>query len=216
MSGIPYIPTNPKIYHIVHVDRVQNIVREGSLLCDAEMIRRIPGGTSIGMSAIKERRLKIFLASYPELRVGGCVPFYFCPRSVMLYLIHQGNHPDLGYKGGQDHIVHLEADLCKTVNWANQNGRRWVFTLSNAGSYYFEERCDLSRLGDLDWNAIRAQKWSECKEGKQAEFLLEHDFPFQLVERIGIPSPSLYPLIFTALSAGPHKPEIKVIKEWYY
>jgi len=46
--------------------------------------------------------------------VGDCVPFYFCPRSVMLYLIYQGNHPDLQYHGGQDLVLHLEADLYRS------------------------------------------------------------------------------------------------------
>ena len=78
-------PENPKIYHIVHVDRLLSIVAEGGLLSDAEMANRPGGGTVIGMSDIKRRRLtELTLASHPGLYVGECVPFYFCPRSVML------------------------------------------------------------------------------------------------------------------------------------
>lgn len=83
-------PDHPKIYHILHVDRLESVTAERRLWCDAEVQRRLPPGTTIGMSSIKQRRLKEnFLASYPTLRVGDCVPFYFCPRSIMLYLIHQ-------------------------------------------------------------------------------------------------------------------------------
>ena len=53
----------------------------------------------------------------------------------------RANHPSLAYTGGQEPIVHLEADLHQTVAWAEQNRLRWAFTLSNAGSYYFEDRC---------------------------------------------------------------------------
>src|SRR2546427_8646109 len=89
------IPDNPKIYHIVHVDRLASISVD-RLWCDAEVVRRAPPGTTIGMSAIKQRRLsELTLTSHPGLFVGECVPFYFCPRSIMLYLIYQGNHPDL-------------------------------------------------------------------------------------------------------------------------
>ena len=64
------------------------------------------------MNQIKERRLKeLTLSSHPGLHVGDCVPFYFCPRSIMLYLIYRANHPELAYRGGQKPIVHLEADL---------------------------------------------------------------------------------------------------------
>ena len=66
------------------------------------MIQRKPPGTAIGMNSIKQRRLNSTLNSYPNLRIGDCVPFYFCPRSIMLYLIHQANHPELRYRGGQD------------------------------------------------------------------------------------------------------------------
>ncbi len=100
MSNVP-VPSHPKIYHIAHVDRLPSIVADGFLWCDAEVIRREPAGTTIGMSSIKQRRLTLPLSSYPDLHVGDCVPFYFCPRSVMLYLIHRGNHPELDYRGGK-------------------------------------------------------------------------------------------------------------------
>ena len=77
-------------------------------------------GTTIGMSSIKKRRLKLKLTSHPDLHVGDCVPFYFCPRSVMLYVIHMANHAELTYRGGQESIVHLEAGLHEAVAWANE------------------------------------------------------------------------------------------------
>ena len=125
------VPVDPKIYHIVHVDRLASIVEDGCLWCDAEIARRSPAGTIIGMNQIKERRLtELVLRSHPGLHVGECVPFYFCPRSIMLYLIYQANHSELDYRGGQDHIVHLEADWKRqTVAWADVQGQRWAFTL---------------------------------------------------------------------------------------
>ena len=51
------MPSSPKIYHIVHVDRLASIIADGVLWCDAKMQRKSRQGTSIGMSTIKERRL---------------------------------------------------------------------------------------------------------------------------------------------------------------
>jgi hypothetical protein len=116
------IPAKPKIYHIVHVDRLPSIIADGGLCCDAEVSRRSLRGTAIGMSEIKRRRLQdLTLTSHPDLHVGDCVPFYFCPRSIMLFLIHKRN-AELDYQGGQDLIIHLEADLTQTVNWAESQG----------------------------------------------------------------------------------------------
>ncbi len=211
------VPAQPKLYHIVHVDRLPSIVADGLLWCDAETVRRAPPGTTIGMNGIKQRRLnELTLSSYPDLHVGDCVPFYFCPRSIMLFLIHRANHSELTYRGGQGPIVHLECDLHATVAWAGQEGRRWAFTLSNAGAYYFEDRCDLAHLNEIDWTAVQANNWQSCKEGKQAEFLVEHCFPWHLVERIGVHSRTVYQQAANALPGGGHRPVVEIRPEWYY
>ncbi len=217
------VPANPKIYHIVHVDRLSSILADGAIWSDAEVIRRNPLGTTIGMNGIKQRRLnELTLTSHPQLYVGGCTPFYLCPRSIMLYLLHQANHPDLTYRGGQGPIIHLEADLLQTVAWANQNQKRWAFTLSNAGARYFEDRCDLTQLDEINWNAVQANKWSgngvspAVKEGKQAEFLIEHSFPWELVSRIGVNSAEIHQQVSVALQTATHIPPVEIKTNWYY
>lgn len=210
------VPSNPKIYHIVHVDRLSSIIEDGGLLCDAQIAQRPSNGTTIGMNHIKERRLQLPLRSYPDLFVGGCVPFYFCPRSVMLYVIHRANALELPYRGGQGPIVHLEANLRQTVTWAEEHGLRWAFTLSNAGSYYFEDRCNLVQLDEINWHAVQAEVWSQDKEDKQAEFLIEQRFPWELVSRIGVQSKQVYYQASVAREAAAHKPIVEIKPEWYY
>ncbi|MFY3863776.1 DUF4433 domain-containing protein [Achromobacter xylosoxidans] len=211
------VPPQPKIYHIAHVDRLPSIVAAGGLLSDALVQAQALGGTMVGMNHIKQRRLtELQLASHPGLFVGACVPFYFCPRSVMLYLIHRRN-AELTYQGGQTPIIHLQADLRAVVAWANAQPARWAFTLSNAGSYFFEDRNDLARLGEINWTAVQATNWSGgLKEGKQAEFLLEQHFPWHLVERIGVHSAAVYGQVVNALPAHGHRPTVEVLPGWYY
>lgn len=217
------LPAQPKIYHIVHVDRLPSIIGSGCLWCDAETLKRNLIGTPIGMSAIKQRRLyELRLASHPDLYVGDCVPFYFCPRSIMLYLIHRANNIELAYRDGQEPIIHIEADLYAAVQWAQQSDRRWAFTLSNAGARYFEDRCDLSQLNEINWDAVRANQWggsgvsTSIKEGKQAEFLMEYNFPWHLVERIGVQSQRIYQLVVGVLPTNDHRPRVEIKPEWYY
>ena len=210
------VPAEPKIYHIVHVDRLASIVADNCLWCDSEIATRQPEGTTIGMNSIKQRRRTKTLNSHPDLRVGDCVPFYFCPRSVMLYVISQRNHQELTYQGGQDPIVHLEADLRQTIVWAEKHKQRWAFTLSNAGAAYFADRCNLAQLGEIDWEAVRTREWQQHKEGKQAEFLIERQFPWELVSRIGVRSPQVYRQTLSAIEAGIHQPPIDIKPEWYY
>ena len=209
-------PAAPKIYHIVHVDRLASIVADGVLWSDAALQRRARPGTTIGMSIIKQRRLTNPVKCRPGLNVGDCVPFYFCPRSVMLYLIHRANHPELDYRGGQGPIVHLEADLHEAANWAERHERRWAFTLSNAGSRYFQDRCDLAQLGEIDWDAVQARTWQGRTDGKQAEFLIERSFPWTLVQSIGVCTVEAYNGATEAMRSADHQPAVTIQPEWYY
>ena len=208
---------NLKIYHIVHIDKLQSIINSGGLLSDSEVIRQGLNGTNIGMNSIKQRRLKeLTLSTYPDLFVGQCVPFYFCPRSVMLYMMHMGNSPDITYQGGQDSIIHLEADLMNSIAWANSNGKRWVFTSSNAGSRYFEDTNDIANISRLNWNAINARYWNDVVEEKQAEFLCEHSFEWSLIERIGVSNQTVYQQVLNIINSSYHKPYVEVKNDWYY
>ena len=209
-------PAQPKIYHIVHVDRLASIVADGVLWSDAALQRHARPGTTIGMSTIKQRRLSNSVKCRPGLNVGDCVPFYFCPRSVMLYLIYRANHPELDYRGGQGPIVHLEADLHEAANWAERHERRWAFTLSNAGSRYFQDRCDLAQLGEIDWDAVQARNWQGRTDGKQAEFLVEHSFPWTLVRRVGVRSVSIHEQATAAMREADYRPDVELRREWYY
>lgn len=140
----------------------------------------------------------------------------------MLYVIQCANKPELAYRGGQEPILHLEADLRAAVEWAERDGKRWAFTLSNAGGSYFEDRSSLDDLNQVNWAAVRAAKWSGpgvsslVKEGKQAEFLMEERFPWQLVERIGVFSARIAEPVVAAMDKAAHKPKIEVRREWYY
>lgn len=210
------VPNNPRIFHIVHVDRLASIVRDERLYSDAVLAERRDSGTVIGMSNIKARRLTSKVKCRSNLTVGQCVPFYFSPRSVMLYMIHKRNE-ELAYKGGQEPIVHLESGFLEGVEWAEKHGRQWAFTLSNAGSSYFEDRCRIDQLGEINWDSVRSNQWAGArKEGKQAEFLVERSFPWHLVSRIGIHSGSLATRVADAMKGADHRPVVEVKREWYY
>ena len=211
------VPARPKIYHIVHVDNLASIVADGCLWSDAVMVQR-QGGTVIGMGSIKQRRLGLAVSCHQGTNVGDYVPFYFCSRSIMLFVIHCANHPELVYRGGQQPIVHLEADLQHAVQWAEAHGRRWAFALSNAGARYTQFRTGLDTADEIDWAAVTARDFrsADIKEGKQAEFLIERAFPWHLVERIGVFSQGCAQAVSNAMQGAAHRPRIEVKRDWYY
>lgn len=212
------VPARPMLYHITHVDNLPAILAEGGLRSDAAMVAAGGPVASIGMGGIKQRRLGLPVKCHPGDLVGGYVPFYFCPRSIMLFLLHCANHPELAYRGGQGPILHLEADLREAVAWAEAQGRRWAFSLSNAGAVYTEFRNRLDQLDEVDWAAVAAADFrdAQIKEGKQAEFLVQDFFPWHLVRRIGVIDAGVYGQVLHAVSGAAHRPAVEVRREWYF
>jgi hypothetical protein len=218
MCGVT-VPAQPRIYHITHVDNLAGIVTDGALWSDAVMVARGGPTTTLGMSDLKRRRLQeLRVTCYPDDFVGEYVPFFWCPRSVMLYLIYMGNHPELVYRGGQGQILHLEADFHESVAWADAIPRRWAFALTNAGARYTQFRNDVADLDDLDWNAIANDDFrnSAVKEKKMAEFLMHESFPWELVSSIGVHSEAVAAQVRGILSGAVHIPTVVVRRDWYY
>ena len=136
----------------------------------------------------------------------------------MLFVIHRANHPELAYRDGQQPIVHLEAGMHEVAEWAEANGRRWAFSLSNAGAVYTQFRSELARLDEINWDAVTARDFrpADVKESKQAEFLVQQSFPWQLVERIGVHSQGIARRVNAAMNEADHRPSVEIRREWYY
>jgi hypothetical protein len=171
------------------------------------------------MTAIKERRLlSLEVKCHPGTKVGDYVPFYFCPRSIMLFLLYKGNHPNLDYKGGQSPILHLQASFQNAVTWAGLNGRQWAFSDRNAGTVYADFFNNPTQLTEIDWNAVHAQDFRKetIKEGKQAEFLMHKSFPWSLIQNVGVHDARVEAQVQSILQNAHHKPLVSVEKNWYY
>lgn len=171
------------------------------------------------MNRIKRRRLEQLVVScHPGTTVGEYVPFFFCPRSVMLYILHMGNHPDLEYTDGQRAIVHLQADLRQTIEWARIHGIRWAFSDGNAGAAYTGFYDQLTDLDKIDWQAVRATDFRlpAMKESKQAEFLVYRAFPWFLVERIGVIDAEIARGVESIATEEAGHPGVVVKPRWYY
>lgn len=213
------VPAQPKIYHITHLGNLPPLVASGWLLSDAQRIQQNLACQIVGMATIKQRRLQeLEVTCHPGTKVGEYAPFYFCPRSIMLYILHRGNHPEVDYKGGQGPIVHLQADLAQTITWAQQQAIRWAFSDVNAGARYASFFNNWGELSRVNWTAVEATDWRDpvTKDGKQAEFLLYGAFPWGLVEKVGVIDQATAQQASAIIAAAGHQPPVSVERGWYY
>jgi hypothetical protein len=202
-------PANPPIFHITHVSNLDGIIGAGCLWSDAQRIRQQLAVTNIGYSHIKQRRLQRAVPVAASGVLGDYVPFNFCGRSVMLYVIYRG-HVD--YQGGQREIVHLVSSLTTAV----AIGRPWAFTDRHADLGYAQYYDDLAQLDQVDWSAMSRTYWTDVKEERQAEFLVYSWFPWTAIERIGVIDRAMAARVAQLLAAASHRPVVEVRPEWYY
>ena len=133
-------PDQTLIYHITDVENLPGILAGGGLRSDVAMAEHNP--SVIGYAHIKHRRMtKIQVACCGGRFVGEFVPFYFCPRSPMLYTVSAGKtgRPP----GCQRSIVHLVS----TVDAAISQSRPWAISDGNAGAFHAAFSSELAALG---------------------------------------------------------------------
>jgi len=217
MPGNP--PAKPKLYYITHMDNLQSICGSSYLYSYAQWIKLELNSKNIGMSHIKDRRLKRHqVKCHPGTTVGQYVPFYFCSRSFMLYIIHKANHLDLAYRGGQQPIVHLQIDMKQAIEWAETSNHLWAFSDRSAASNLASFYSDIGYIDQIDWNAVNTNDWqeSEIQDRKQAEFLIYDSVAWSLVEKIGVIDRFRANQVAETLKGSDYIPEIAVERSWYY
>jgi hypothetical protein len=209
--------TTRPIYHITHRDNLAYIIEAGCLWSDRRLLTMQGGRVVIGFDKIKRRRLQeLGVSCHPATKVGDYVPFYFCPRSPMLYVIQKKN-ADLTYKGGQEEVLHLVSSVERAIEAAD--GRPWAFSDGNAGARYTRFSNDLDKIDDhVAWDAVNAKYWSDpvVKEHKQAEFLLYESCPWTAIQEIGVINQSVAEAVEGVLASAAHQPRVLVKPDWYY
>lgn len=206
---MPHHPDETLIYHITDVENLPSILAAGGLRSDAAMVQNNPA--VIGYGHIKQRRMTGIRVNCCGGRfVGEFVPFYFCPRSPMLYTVNLGN---TGRPAGcQRSIVHLVSRL---ANGINQN-RPWAISDGNAGAYHAAFSSDLAALAGLDWTAIRATNWQGKTHQKSAEFLLADFFDWSGFHAVGCHNEATAQQVQNMLLKTVHRPSVKIEPQWYY
>ena len=93
------------IYHITHKDNLSGIVSRGGIFAQSQMEHESVEYVDIAHRRIQDRRSETPVPCGP----GGClhdyVPFYFAPKSPMLYAIKMGNVE--GCSASQTNIIYL-------------------------------------------------------------------------------------------------------------
>jgi hypothetical protein len=209
-------PQPTHIYHITHKDNLRGIIASGALIAQSQIQSRAVGYCNIAHGNIQDRRALTEVPCGP----GGClhdyVPFYFAPRSPMLYAIHKGNVA--GCTAGQSDIVYL-VTMAQRID---AEGVPFIFTDGHGVMAMSEFLDDLRDLDAVDWDIMTARYWMDTpddpdrKRRRQAEFLIYKSLPWSLIEEICVMNEATQGEVRSTLRDAPYQPPVNIRRAWYY
>jgi hypothetical protein len=160
--------------------------------------------------------------------VHDFVPFYFAPRSPMLFAINKGAVAGCDWR--QENILHFET----TVSAVTSHGEPFVFydrnaTLAFSAAYTNLDALDAAVAWDLIteqprldgfcqyWqNNISNPRYVDRMERRQAEFLVKDRVPLTQITRIGVFDAVKQHEVETILAQyGVYLP-VEVMRAWYF
>ncbi|MEX0666087.1 MAG: DUF4433 domain-containing protein [Acidimicrobiia bacterium] len=170
--------------HFTHIKHLPTIVTNG-LLADNPAAAAGLLAKEIGNRSIKDQRRLRPVPIGPGGVVADYAPFYYAPRSPMLYAIIKGQVPE--YPDGQDPLIYLESTVERLV----AEGMEPLFTDRNAVLDFTKFSASLEELDSLvDWELMEAVYWyptdtePDRRERRMAECLVHHRVPWECFERV--------------------------------
>lgn len=212
------IPT--LIMHFTHIDNLPRVVKAGRLLADNGVGAQL--ATNVGSVEIKARRRERVIPCQPGGVVADYVPFYFAPRSPMMFRIacdHLVGKPGC-YPGGDDPLVYLVSSV-ERVHEARVD---WVASDGNCAVGLTRFSAELSELTTLvDWPLLRAKIWKDVPDDmdrmrrRAAEFLVHREFPLGLLTGYAVRTTDRQEQVRQVFrDAGMIEPYVAVRPSWYY
>lgn len=192
------------------------ICDRGGVCCDDTVSEDGIQHQSIAHQHIKDRRARRQVPVSSGGTLAHYVPFYFAPRSPMLFAISTGNI--IGYEEGQCAVVYLVSSVERIL----EVNRPFCFTDGHADMAVSNYYNDVSQLDHIDWPLMESQYWndtmydSDRKRRRQAEFLVHRFFPLTLVDEIGVFDANFQTVVRETMAKVPCEFAVNVHRKWYY
>jgi hypothetical protein len=191
-------PQPTRLFHITAIANLPAIFARGALLSKKQGAAAGISYQNIAHAGAQGARAGRAVPNPPGGVVHDFVPFYFAPRSPMLFAINGGRVADCPWRQGD--IVHFETTVQNIV----PIGRPYVFYDRNATLAFSIAHTNLQNLDtavawdllteapQLDGFCVYWQsrtdnpRYADRMERRQAEFLVKDDVPLSCFTRIGV------------------------------
>lgn len=220
---------NPKrLFHITALANLKAICESGALLSKNHVATAGINYQNIAHAGAQGTRSRRTVPNPPGGLIHDFVPFYFAPRSPMLYSIKKGNVQGCNWR--QQDIVHFET----TVQAVTCEAQGFVFYDRNATLEISKAYTDLSVLDDVvAWDLITESpqmdgfcqfwkddlanpRYADRMEKRQAEFLVKNRVPLTCVTRLGVIDGERQSEVLLILESNGVNLKVDTMRDWYF
>jgi hypothetical protein len=203
-------------YRVCHIDNVPHILEHG--LCTKHHPMASQNFISIGNPDIINVRddTRVKIEGYGN--IGDYVPFYFTPKSMMLFNIITGFRAPLVPKRNKQDVIIVRCLIEKLSQL-----ERFFFTDGQANVVSITEHYNnLSHLDKVDWKIIQSADFkneagdTDKQRRYQAEFLVYHHVPIEYIESINVYNEIAANFVKTALAKTPLLLPINITPEYFF
>lgn len=213
---MPVPPDQVLLFHITHLDNLPGILRSGCLHCQQHLVTKGHHPVDIAHAGIQDRRANTVVPCGPGGTLHDYVPFYFAPRSPMLYAIHKDNVET--YNGGQAPLVYL----LSSVSEIQKSHQRYVFTDGHPTVAFTQFYTNTTELVQVDWPLMKATYWHDTpqdpdrKRRRQAEFLVYNQVSILTLIGIGVINEAMQKRVEALLTTHQIELSVRIKRNWYY
>jgi len=221
-------PTPTRLFHITAIANLPAILAAGALLSKNGGAAAGINYQNIAHAGAQGARAMRAVPNPPGGMVHDFVPFYFAPRSPMLYAINGGRVTGCPWR--QADIVHFET----TVERVTARGRPFVFYDRNATLAFSTAYTDLAHLDTaVAWDLITeapqldgycaywqsratVARYADRMERRQAEFLVRNAAPLTCMTRLGVIDAARQAQVQAMVARAGVPLAVDIMPSWYF
>jgi hypothetical protein len=220
------VPNPVRLFHITAIDNLPGICVTGALLSKSAGNLVGVAYQNIAHAGAQGARAVRPVPDPPGGVVHDYVPFYFAPRSPMLYAVNGGRVAGCNWR--QEDIVHLET----TVNRVCMGGN-FVYYDRNATLAFSQPFIDLAQLDAIAWdllteppqldgfckywqNKLNYPRYADRMERRQAEFLVKDAVALDKFTRVGVIDEDRAVRVRAILTQHRINLPVIVMRDWYF
>lgn len=206
----------PDLYYIISIKNFTSVLNEKALLCDTLVKQRGLERASIAHAHIKARRAATRVPLPPFGCLADYVPFYFAPRSPMLYAIHKKSVK--GFSDPESTLIYLVT----STEIISQQQLNFVFTDGHGTMKMSKFYKDIYDLNNIDWKIMEEKYWRDTDEDpdrsrrREAEFLVYQRCPMECMTKAVVYDKTMQSMVINLLREHQYGTDVQINPAWYY